>query len=141
VCLVNRRRASAVLASAIVWSALSAAPAFALHRDDGDDPGPQISKLKALLVYGVTPISIMITIALLVMLPSLARGPRYRLGEEWRANPEWFGAPGAEVEAGGYGHGHATVEAKAEPPELTGTIVATGSDEASAEDGGSSARW
>ncbi|HEY3603251.1 MAG TPA: hypothetical protein VGL04_01170 [Sporichthyaceae bacterium] len=137
---MNRRRAGAVLASAFVWSALSAGPAFALHRDDGDDPGKQISKLKAILVYGVTPISIMIIIALLVMLPSLARGPRYRLGEEWRANPEWFGAPGAEVEAGGYGHGHAAVEAPAEPAELTGRIVATGAEE-TGEDGGSSARW
>ena len=110
-----------------------------MHRDDGDDPGPQISKLKALLVYGVTPISIGIVIALLVMLPSLARGPRYRLGEEWRANPEWFGAPGAppEVESG---YGHAAVEAPAEPAELTGRIVATGAEE-TGEDGGSSARW
>jgi hypothetical protein len=138
---VNRRRAGAVLASAFVWSALSAGPAFALHRDDGDDPGPQISTLKALLVYGVTPIGIGIIIALLVMLPSLARGPRYRLGEEWKANPEWFGAPGAEVEAGGYGHGHVAVEAKPEQSELTGTIVATGSDESTVKDGGSSARW
>jgi hypothetical protein len=136
---VNRRRAGAVLASAFVWSALSAGPAFALHRDDGDDPGRQISKLKAILVYGVTPISIMIVIALLVMLPSLARGPRYRLGEEWRANPEWFGAPGAQPEVES-GYGHAAVEDPAEPAELTGRIVTTGAEK-TGEDGGSSARW
>jgi hypothetical protein len=138
---VNRRRVGAVLAATFAWSALSAVPAFALHRDNGDDPGPQISTLKALLVFGVVPISISIAIALLVMLPSLAKGPRYRLGEEWRARPEWYGAPGAEVESGGYGqHGHAAVSA-AEQPELTGTIVATGASDEAGEDGGSSARW
>lgn len=136
-----------MLASALVWSVLAAAPAFALHRDDGDDPGQQISKLKAILLFGVTPIGIMAVIALLVMLPSLARGPRYRLGEEWRATPEWYGAPGAEpaIGSGGYGHGHApAVEAApaAEAEAVTGTIVASDDPQAEPGDGGgSSARW
>jgi hypothetical protein len=131
-----------VLASTLVWSVLSAGSAFAtVHRDDGDDPGKSISTLKAILVYVVTPVGLAVLIALLVMLPSLARGPRYRLGEEWKANPEWYGAPGAEIESGGgYGHEHHAVEAKAEQAELTGTIVATGADE-DVEGGGSSARW
>jgi hypothetical protein len=32
-------------------------------------------------------------IALLVMLPSLAKGPRYRPGLSWWASPVWFGGP------------------------------------------------
>jgi len=132
-----------VFAATLVWSALSAVPAFALHRDDGDDPGKQISTLKTILLFGVTPLAVSVVIALLVMLPSLAKGPRYRLGEEWRATPEWYGAPGAgtEVESGGYGHGHAPVEAAAEQQAITGTIVPTDAEVETGEGGGSSARW
>jgi hypothetical protein len=135
-----------VLASTVVWSALAATPALAtVHRDDGDDPGPSISTLKAILVFVVTPIGATVLIALLVMLPSLAKGPRYRLGEEWRANPEWYGAPGAELESGGgYGpHGHAAVAAPpaAEQEAITGTIVPSDAETESGQGGGSSARW
>jgi len=132
-----------VLASTLVWSVLSAGPASALHRDDGDDPGKQISTLKALLLFVVTPIGCSVVIALLVMLPSLAKGPRYRLGEEWRAAPEWYGAPGAEVESGGgYGqHAAVTASPEAEQEAITGKIVPSDAETAHGEGGGSSARW
>jgi hypothetical protein len=141
---VNRRRTAAVLAAALVWSTLTAAPAFALYRDDGDDPGKQISTLKAILVFGVIPIGLMALIALLVMLPSLAKGPRYRPGLDWQATPEWYGAPGAEaeVESGGYGHTPAVAAAPAAEQEaITGTIVAPDAEVETGEGGGSSARW
>jgi hypothetical protein len=142
---VNRRRSAAVLAAASVWSTLAATPAFAaLHRDAGDDPGKQISTLKAILVFGVIPIGLTALISLLVLLPSLAKGPRYRLGEEWRAIPEWYGAPGAEAEvsSGGYGsHRHAPVEAAAEQQAVTGTVVPSDAEVETGDGGGSSARW
>jgi hypothetical protein len=137
---VNRRRTAAVLAAALVWSTLTAAPAFALYRDDGDDPGKQISTLKAILVFGVIPIGLMALIALLVMLPSLAKGPRYRPGLDWQATPEWYGAPGSEVEAGEAGHAPA-VTAGTEREALSGTVLPSDAETQTGDGGGSSARW
>jgi hypothetical protein len=133
-----------VLVTACLTSTVLVAPAaLALHREDGDDPGPQISTLKALLIFGVIPVGISLLIALLVSLPSLARGPRYRPGLGWDGTPEWYGGPGeaAEPEHGGYGGTQVTGTKKREA--LTGTIVATGETGGAGEagDGGSSARW
>lgn len=127
-----------MFAAILVWSTLAATPAFAtLHRDDGDDPGKQISKLKALLVFVGIPVGLMVLIALLVLLPSLAKGPRYRLGEEWRAIPEWYGAPREEpaVEAG---EGHPALEREAA---VTGTVMPSDAETQTGDGGGSSARW
>lgn len=70
-----------------------ATPALAVYRDDGDDPGPALSYLNTLLIFGVLPLAMFAIIALLVMLPSLAKGPRYRPGLSWWASPVWFGGP------------------------------------------------
>jgi hypothetical protein len=142
-CGVNRRRTAAVLAATLVWSTLTAAPALAaLHRDDGDDPGKQISILKAILVFGVIPLGATAVIALLVMLPSLAKGPRYRPGLDWQATPEWYGAPGteSEVEAGDEGHASA-VTAAVEREALSGTVLPSDAEAETGDGGGSSARW
>lgn len=106
-----------------------AAPASALERDDGDDPGEQITKLEALLLFGVVPLALMALITLAVSLPWLIKGQR-KPGE---AQPEWFGAPEDAPEVGGHG----------EQPALSGRVVTSGADggEDDGDGGGSSARW
>ena len=59
-----------------------------------------MSTLEALLLFVGVPLALFVGIALLVMVPSIARGPRYRPGLSWWAKPEWFGGP-AELPAGG----------------------------------------
>lgn len=56
------------------------------------DPAP-MSTLEALLIFVGIPLGLSVVIALLVMAPSVAKGPRYRPGLAWWAEPEWFGAP------------------------------------------------
>lgn len=50
-----------------------------------------MSTLYALLFFAGIPLLIIAVLTLLVMAPSLARGPRYRPGQDWDAEPEWFG--------------------------------------------------
>ncbi len=51
-----------------------------------------MSTLHAILLFVGVPLLIFVAITLLVMAPSLAKGPRYRPGQGWDAEPEWFGA-------------------------------------------------
>lgn len=104
-----------------------AAPVAALERDDGDDPGSQLTKIEAVLLYGVVPVSIMLFIALLVWLPGMLKGNRGKPGINWDGQPEWYGGPEGEKPA---------LEAGQSQQALTGTVVSTGE-----EAGGSSARW
>ena len=53
------------------------------------DP-PPMSTLHALLLFGGVPLAISVGIALLVLAPSLASGPRYRPAERWDAGAEIF---------------------------------------------------
>jgi hypothetical protein len=55
------------------------------------DP-PPMSTLHGLLVFVGIPLLAIVVISLLVMAPSLAKGPRYRPGQDWDARPEQFGA-------------------------------------------------
>jgi hypothetical protein len=64
------------------------------------DPSP-ISTLHALLVFVGIPLLIVAVITLLVMAPSLAKGPRYRPSQQWDADAEWFGFPEAGAGAAG----------------------------------------
>lgn len=82
-----------------------------------------MSTLHALLFFGGTPLLIIAVITLLVMAPSLARGPRYRPGQSWDAEPEWFGAP---------------VVADSD---ATATQIAARPTDAPVDTGGASARW
>lgn len=50
-----------------------------------------MSTLHAVLLFGGVPLLAIIVISLLVMAPSLAKGPRYRPDQEWDAAPEQFG--------------------------------------------------
>ena len=87
---------------------------------------PPMSTLEALLIFVGIPALAVAIISLLVIAPSLVKGPRYRPGRQWDAEPEWFGGP-PELEGG----------------TLSGRQQLTGS-EATADTkdtGGASARW
>ena len=74
---------------------LSASPAWAL--DDGEVPGEGTTAIETLLIYVVAPAGLFLLIALLVLAPSMSRGPRYRPSVGWWAAPIWFNGPqGAE---------------------------------------------
>jgi hypothetical protein len=128
-----RRRAlrSATVGSLAAVPVLLASPAFAVHRDAGDEPGTGMSAVATVLVYIGIPAAVFVVIALLVMAPGIARGNRYRPHQlSWWASPVWFGGP-------------RDTEGDAEKRALTGTslkqlpaIVAEGQTE-----GGASARW
>ncbi len=112
----NALRAAVVLAGAALSAAMTS-PAFALVRDDGDDPGRPMPVGEALLIFVGVPVALFLIISLLVTVPSLVRGPRYRPDLGWWAPPVWFGGPSGDV---------AATIAKAEPVEGRG---------------GASARW
>ncbi|CAL9447683.1 hypothetical protein ACH4LN_29115 [Streptomyces albus] len=63
----NALRAGTVTAGAALMMLLSS-PAFALTRDDGDDPGPGLSVGETLGLYVAIPILLFLVIAGLVML-------------------------------------------------------------------------
>ncbi|HSS67943.1 MAG TPA: hypothetical protein VLK34_05285 [Nocardioidaceae bacterium] len=89
-------------------------------------PPPPMSTLHALLLFGGVPIAISVGIALLVLAPSLARGPRYRPAEQWDADVEIFGeAP--QVDA---------VDAASAARQVT-----AGPADDESDSGGASGRW
>ena len=126
---------SAVLASFVAVSVLAASPAMALTRDDGDDPGEGMSKLKVLGIFVGIPVAWFVLIWLVTSIPFMIKGPRYRPGKDWEATPEWYGAPGDEVEGG---DGDPALASGQSNPALTGTVVEPGSE---TDGGGTSARW
>jgi hypothetical protein len=128
-----RRRAlrAATVGSLAAVPLLLASPAFARHREAGDDPGPGMSAVATILVYIGIPLAIACIIALLVLAPSIARGNRYRPHQlSWWAAPVWFGGPQDE-------HGEASARA------LTGTSLKelTAVATTAQTEGGASARW
>ncbi len=78
--------------TALLTSAVRAVQATQEY-DDGEVPAEGISNVAALLVYVGAPALLFLVIALLVMAPSMARGPRYRPGLGWWAAPVWFNGP------------------------------------------------
>jgi hypothetical protein len=77
-----------------------AAPALALHRDDGSGPGgPSLGAGLTILYYVVIPVGAFLLIAALSVLPSALNRPRYRPGKPWGHESKWFGAP-AEGDSG-----------------------------------------
>ena len=61
-------RAGTVTGAAALMTLLSS-PAFALTRDDGDDPGPGLSVIETLGLFVAIPIALYLVIAALLMLP------------------------------------------------------------------------
>ena len=100
VSVVNARHAlrSAVVLATAQFVLMLSSPAYASavrFRDDGDEPGPPMPLWEGVLVFVVAPIALFAVIALLVYLPSMMHGPRYRPGLGWWASPVWFGGPAA----------------------------------------------
>jgi hypothetical protein len=83
----------------------------------------------------------MVLISLLVLLPSLAKGPRYRPGLDWQATPEWYGAPGDEPAVGAGDEHRSAVTAGVEREALSGTVLPSDAETETGDGGGSSARW
>jgi hypothetical protein len=122
---------AAAVTGATTGALLVGSPAFAAHRDDGDDPGKGLSALETLLIFGVIPVGLFLLIALLVSAPSIARGPRYRADRGWQGPPLVFGAPRDLQLPSGSPTGGQAIEAA--PGEST--------TEPASEGGGASARW
>ncbi|HWC36785.1 MAG TPA: hypothetical protein VG650_18400 [Mycobacteriales bacterium] len=95
------RRAAARLATIAIAAALpvltAAAPALALHRDDGARPGPSLGAGLTILYYVVIPVGAFLVIAALSVLPSTLSRPRYRPGKPWDREAKWIGAPADET--------------------------------------------
>lgn len=82
-----------------------------------------MSTLHALLFFGGIPFLVIATITLLVMAPSLAKGPRYRPGQDWEAAPYWFHGPGVEA------------------PDPPNRAITAGQPQVRDNPGGASGRW
>jgi hypothetical protein len=123
---------AAAVTGATTGAVLLGSPAFAAHRDDGDDPGKGLSALETLLIFGLIPVALFLLIALLVSAPSIARGPRYRADRGWQGPPLVFGAPrDLQLPSGSSQSGGQAMEAA--PGDST--------SEPASEGGGASARW
>ena len=76
---------------------LTAGPVLAeenpLGPSEGSDPAPELGAGKALLLYVVAPLALLLGTAALAWLPQLLRAPRYRPAEGWDAPPVWFAGP------------------------------------------------
>ncbi|GHD17516.1 hypothetical protein GCM10010313_46940 [Streptomyces violarus] len=64
----NALRAGALAAGTTLMMLLMSSPAFALSRDDGDDPGPGLSVIETLGLFVVAPIVLYLVIHGLVMI-------------------------------------------------------------------------
>jgi len=89
---VNLRRLTASTVCSVGLLLATAAPALA-ESDDGSESGAGFSVIETLLWFVVLPAGIFIAIAILVSIPSMSRGPRYRPGLGWWAAPVWFNGP------------------------------------------------
>jgi hypothetical protein len=126
-------RTAVVLAGVALTTFASSPAAYAVYRDDGDDPGPGMAKPEAVLIFGGIPLAVFFLVALLVYAPSLARGQRYRPDLGWWAQPVWFRGPAAGLAA-----------VPPPPSERLATGVSVGESPAGTpvgERGGVSARW
>jgi hypothetical protein len=89
-------RLAAVVGAVVATVTLTAAPALAgdiVGPQEGHDPGDGIGLAGGLLLYGVVPLAVLGLVAVLVFLPGLARGSRYRPARGWAARPVWFAGP------------------------------------------------
>jgi hypothetical protein len=102
------------------------------------DP-PPMSTLHALLLFGGVPLLVIIVITLLVMAPSLAKGPRYRPDQEWDAGPEQFGVRPLEQAGSSAGQLESGNTAPGRQQATTATQERLSGDDD--EPGGASAAW
>ena len=87
------RRTGAVAALTLSGLLITAPAALAIT-DKGPGAGaPGLSTGRWLLYFAVVPLAIALAITVLVVAPTLFRGPRYRPGRPWNYAPVWFGGP------------------------------------------------
>ena len=84
-----RRAVRAVAIVVVATLVLAASPALADVPSGWPEPEP-VPLLRALLVYLVAPLGLLLLIALLTVTPSLARGERPSVGTP---DDQWFGGP------------------------------------------------
>ncbi len=94
-----------------------------------------MSTLHAILLFVGVPLAMVVIITLLVMAPSIVRGPRYRLTQDWVAGPEWFGRPDGLAGTGREAKEIGSAQQASKTGQPTGD-GSTGHDV-----GGASARW
>ncbi len=75
-----------MLAAALVSPAAAAPP-------EGWTEDPPVSALHFIVIAFLIPLSLAAVIALLTIIPSLARDRGYEPGQTWRGDAEWFGGP------------------------------------------------
>ena len=90
----RRLRRTALCAFPVSLASLLLAASPALARDDGEPSGTPLGAIETLLVFVGAPVGLFLLIAVLVLAPSMSRGPRYRPGVGWWAAPIWFNGPG-----------------------------------------------
>lgn len=89
---------------------------------------PSASMLHILLVFLIAPVGLFLLIWLLVYLPSMTRGEKYKPGQAWRGEAEWFGGPRGGVEG---------LDSGSRPP----AVGAGTGDQTGETRGGASGRW
>ena len=86
----------AAVLTALSTVLLTAGPALArnpLGPSEGADPGPGLSRAGTIGLFVLLPLAVSGAIAVLVLLPGMVRGTRYRPAKGWDAPPVWFGGP------------------------------------------------
>ena len=79
------------LATGAMLPLLPLTAAFGL--DDGEVRGKSLGTGLVVVIYVLVPLGIFAVIALLSVLPSALRRPRYRPGRAWTHDPLWFNGP------------------------------------------------
>lgn len=112
-----------VVAVGAVVATVLAAGAVAAATTGGDvlgEPGEGLTVVETLLLFVIAPGAIFVLIALVVVGPSLGKGPRHRTGEPLESGPVWIDPAGVHRPGG-----------RASPPDRRDA----------SEQGGASARW
>jgi hypothetical protein len=91
------RTATTTALAAMSVVVLTAGPALAdrnpLGPSEGAEPGPGLSPAATIALFVLVPLAIIGTIAVLVLLPGMVRGTRYRPSMGWDVPPVWFAGP------------------------------------------------
>ena len=86
----------ATVGAVCVTLCLTAAPALAadiVGPQEGHDPGDGLGLVAGVLLFVVLPLAALGLVALLVLLPGMVGGNRYRPARGWAAQPVWFAGP------------------------------------------------
>jgi hypothetical protein len=107
----NFARVLTLLTGVLVPVLTAAAPALAIHRDDGEVPGKPLGTGLTIVYYVIIPLGAFLVISALAVLPSTLARPRYRPGKPWDHNPLSFGKSSEDAgEASGTARGGASGE-------------------------------